>query len=329
MIISKTPYRVSFFGGGSDYPQWYKKYGGEVLSCTIDKYVYLTCRKLPAFFDHKYRIVYSNVELCKKIGDIKHPAVREIIKKYHTEINSGLEIHYDGDLPARSGVGSSSSFVVGLINLIKKINRENIIKQDLAKKSIEMEQKILGEIVGSQDQIAAAYGGLNNIKFLTNGGFKVNKIKLDKQHMNRFSKNFLMIFSGQQRTAKFIAKSYVNKLAKDKKRYLHEIISHVKIAKNLIQRQNFDDFGRLLNENWIRKRELSKNVTTGIIEEIYDQCISGGALGGKLLGAGGGGFLLMYVKKNKLKELKKKLKGLAFFPINITNEGSKIIFNHE
>lgn len=329
MIISKTPYRISFFGGGSDYPEWYKKYGGEVLSCTIDKHVYLTCRKLPSFFNHKYRIVYSNIELCKTVGGIKHPAVREIIKKYYNNFNNGLEIHYDGDLPARSGVGSSSSFVVGLINLFKNLNKENISKKLLASKSIDMEQRILGEVVGSQDQIAAAYGGLNNIKFLKNGDFKVINIKLNNKSIKDFTRNFIMVYTGQQRTAKYIAKSYVKKLTSDKKKYLMEIISHVKIGKKLLNDKNFDSFGELLNENWIRKRELSKNVSTGIVEEIYNECLNAGALGGKLLGAGGGGFLLIYIKENKIKNLRKKLRGLSFFPISISNEGSKIIFNHD
>ena len=179
MIITKTPYRISFFGGGSDYPQWYLKNGGEVLSTTIDKYIYLSCRNLPPFFNHKHRIVWSKVELVKNIDQIQHKAVKNLLK--NLKIKNGLEIHYDGDLPARSGMGSSSCFVVGLINSILALKNIRINKRDLAKKSIFFEQKILKETVGSQDQIAAAYGGFNKIKFYTNGKFEVHPLKLNKK----------------------------------------------------------------------------------------------------------------------------------------------------
>lgn len=328
MIICKTPYRVSFFGGGSDYPEWYRRYGGEVISCTINKYIYLSCRELPPFFNHKYRIVYSSIENCKKIKEIKHPAAREIIKKYNIN-NSGLEIHYDGDLPSRSGVGSSSSFVVGLINILNEFNNKKISKKQLAIKSIELEQKILAETVGSQDQIAASYGGLNNIKFLKNNKFKVNHIKLDKDSKNKFSNNLVMIYSGEQRTAKYIARSYVNKLTSEKKKYMNEILSHVKIARKLLENKDFDTFGKLLNENWMRKKELSGNISTNRIEQIYAESMNSGAFGGKLLGAGGGGFLLIYIKKNKLENLRRKLRGTIFIPLRISDEGSKIIFNQK
>ena len=179
MIISKTPYRISFFGGGSDYPAWYRRNGGAVLSTTIDKYIYITCRELPPFFEHKYRIVWSKIETVKNIKQIKHHAVREMLKHY--KIKSGLEIHYDGDLPARSGMGSSSVFVVGLMNALNNYSDIKKEKKQLAKDSIKFEQKILKEAVGSQDQVAATYGGFNKIIFKTNGDFNVKPVNIKKK----------------------------------------------------------------------------------------------------------------------------------------------------
>ena len=178
MIISKTPCRISFFGGGTDYPSWYKKFGGEVISTTIDKYIYITARYLPPFFNHKYRIVYSKVEMVKKVEDIEHIVVRELIKK--SKFKKGIELHYDGDLPAKSGMGSSSSFIVGCMNVFMSLNKEKNNKKKLAQKSLNFEQNILKEVVGSQDQIAASYGGFNSIKFNTDGSFRVKPVKIKK-----------------------------------------------------------------------------------------------------------------------------------------------------
>ena len=216
MIISKTPYRISFMGGGSDYPEWYVKNGGLTLSTTIDKYIYISCRNLPPFFKHKYRIVWSQLEQVKKIGHIKHNVVREMLK--HFKIKNGLEIHYDGDLPARSGMGSSSVFVVGLMNLLNNFQGKTIAKKTLAKKSIYFEQKILKEVVGSQDQVAASYGGFNKIIFRTCGDFKLQPISVKKKTLNQLNKNLLLVYTGINRTAHDIARGYVNKLHKSKKR---------------------------------------------------------------------------------------------------------------
>ena len=186
MIISRTPYRISFFGGGTDYPEWYKKFGGEVISTSINKYVYISVRNLPKFFKHKYRILYSKDEQVQKIDDIKHKPVREILKYY--KINDGIEVHYDGDIPARTGVGSSSAFVVGFLNAIMQLKKININKYDLSKKSIFLETKVLNEVVGSQDQVACAHGGFNNIIFNKNGSFLVKKIKINKKRENKIRK---------------------------------------------------------------------------------------------------------------------------------------------
>ena len=201
MIISKTPYRISFFGGGTDYPSWYIKKGGSVISATIDKYIYISLRKLPPFFNHKYRIVWSRIETVKKLRQIKHKVVREMINKY--KIKEGLEIHYDGDLPARSGMGSSSVFVVGLMNLFNHFNNKNIKKKKLAADSIYFEQKILKEVVGSQDQVAAAYGGFNKIYFKKNGGFRVEPISIKLKVIKKLNKNLLLVYTGYKRTNSF------------------------------------------------------------------------------------------------------------------------------
>jgi len=216
MIISKTPYRISFFGGGSDYPEWYFENGGEVLSSTIDKYIYISCRYLPHFFSHKHRIVWSKLETVKKTSEIKHNAVRELLNLM--KIKKGMEIHYDGDLPARSGMGSSSCFVVGLINTINTLTKIKFNKKDLANKSIYFEQKILNETVGSQDQIAATYGGFNKIKFFAGGQFQVSPIKLNKKNFQELNKNLLLMYTGIKRTAQHIARSYVEKIKNEKKK---------------------------------------------------------------------------------------------------------------
>ena len=210
MIISKTPYRISFFGGGSDYPAWYVKNGGKVISSTIDKYIYISCRYLPPFFRHKYRIVWSRIESVKNIEQIKHQAVKEMLKE--SKIKKGLEIHYDGDLPARSGMGSSSVFVVGLMNVLNNFKGKKIKKEQLAQKSIYFEQKILKEVVGSQDQIAAAYGGFNKIKFFPGGNFSVSPINLNQRNIRKLNQNLVLLYTGVKRTAHHIANSYVKKI---------------------------------------------------------------------------------------------------------------------
>ena len=326
MIISKTPYRISFFGGGTDYPTWYKKKGGSVISATIDKYIYISCRTLPPFFKHKYRIVWSHIETVKKLNEIKHRAVREMIKSF--KIKKGLEIHYDGDLPARSGMGSSSVFVVGLMNLFNHFNNKKINKNKLAKKSIYFEQKILREVVGSQDQIAATYGGFNKIIFKKNGDFNVKPILIKKRIIKKLNNNLLLVYTGYKRTAHYIAKGYVNKLQTSKKKYILEISKYVKRAEKALKKGQLDRFGKLLNEAWQEKKKLSRSISNPTIDKIYNEAIKNGALGGKLLGAGGGGFFIFYVPHLKQKKFIKKLKNFITIPFMFTSEGSKILFNN-
>jgi D-glycero-alpha-D-manno-heptose-7-phosphate kinase len=323
MIITKTPYRISFFGGGSDYPIWYKKFGGSVLSTTIDKYVYISCRELPPFFDHKYRIVWSKIENVKKIDEIKHLTVRKLIK--YNKIKSGLEIHYDGDLPARSGMGSSSSFSVGLMRTLHNYQNKDIKGMNLAHKTLLFEQNIMKEIVGSQDQVAAAVGGFNKINFLKNEKIIVKKIL--SNNLKKLDSNLLLLYTGIQRNADIIASNYVYKLSNKKEKNIRKIISYVELGEKLIKSGNVNDFGKLLDQAWIEKKELDKSITNNKIDELYKSLIDNGASGGKLLGAGGGGFLLVYINKEKQKKLLSKIKNLINIPFKFSNQGCDVILN--
>ena len=324
MIITKTPYRISFFGGGSDYPSWYNKFGGSVLSTTINKYIYISCRELPPFFDHKYRIVWSKIENAKKINEIQHLTVRKLIE--YNKIKSGLEIHYDGDLPARSGMGSSSSFSVGLMRAFNYYKgREDLRGINLALKTIFFEQKIMKETVGSQDQVAASVGGFNKINFLKNNKILIKKIV--NNNLKRLNSNLLLLYTGIQRNAETIAENYVHKLSNKKEKNIRRIISNVELGEKMIKSGNIDDFGKLLNDAWIEKKELSNSITNYKIDELYQTSIQNGALGGKLLGAGGGGFLLIYMNKGKQKKFLKKIKNITNIPFKFSNKGCEIILN--
>ena len=326
MIITKTPYRISFFGGGSDYPEWYKKFGGMVLSTTIDKYIYISCRYLPKFFKHKYRIVWSKIENVREINQIQHRAVKRLLE--HLKIKQGLEIHYDGDLPARSGMGSSSCFAVGLSKALYKIKGQELSKQQLAKKTIEFEQKIMREIVGSQDQTIASYGGFNKIIFNKNNKIKVQKIS-SSRNIEKLNKNLVLIYTGIKRNAHDIAKNYINKISKSKKKNIDNIKNYVAQGEKILNSKEIDDFGRLLHEGWQEKKELCNLISNKDIDYLYDQAIKYGALGGKLLGAGGGGFLLMYMKKNYQKKFFKKFRKIQNVSFDFSDKGSEIIFDNQ
>ncbi len=325
MIITKTPYRISFFGGGSDYPNWYKKNNGAVLSTTIDKHIYLSCRYLPSFFQHKYRIVWSKIENVKNINQIEHSAVKNLIK--HLKFKSGLEIHYDGDLPARSGMGSSSCFTVGLTKALMTLKNVKMSDYNLAKKTINFEQKIMKEVVGSQDQVAAAVGGFNKIMFKKNNSIKIKKIKKNK-NISKLEDNLVLFYTGINRTAHTIASSYVNKLTNSKKEYIKNIVEHVDEGEKIIMSKNIDDFGRLLHSAWVLKKNLSKSISNSKIDNLYAAAVKYGALGGKLLGAGGGGFLLMYMKKNYRKKFLRNFSNIVNVPFKFSNEGSQVIFKN-
>jgi D-glycero-alpha-D-manno-heptose-7-phosphate kinase len=322
MIITKTPYRISFFGGGSDYPNWFNKFTGQVLSTTINKHIYITCRFLPKFFKHNYRIVWSKIENVKNLNEIKHESVKGLLKFY--KINQGVEIHYDGDLPARSGMGSSSCFSVGLMKAINTLNGKRISSMELAKKAIFFEQKIMKETVGSQDQVSASIGGFNRIIF-NRKNIKIKKIKNIK-NIKKLERNLLLIYTGINRTADKIASAYALKLSSTKKEYITKICKHVSEGEKLLNSGKVDEFGRLLNDAWYLKKKLSKSITNSKIDELYNLALRNGALGGKLLGAGGGGFLLLYMHEKFRKKFLKNNKKLINVPFNFTNEGAQVIF---
>ena len=324
MIITKTPYRISFFGGGSDYPAWYKKNGGAVLSTTIDKYIYISCRFSPNYFKQKYRIVWRKIENVKNLKDINHKAVRELLK--YLKIKQGLEIHYHGDLPARSGMGSSSCFTVGLMQALCKIKNIKLSKSRLANQSIHFEQNVMKEIVGSQDQTSASYGGFNKIIFNKDNSIRIKKIS-SKKNIKKLNENLILIYTGINRTAHKIANKYVNKLTNEKKDHINRILEYVNQGEKILNSGDIDDFGSLLHNAWMEKKALSNLITNSKINSIYDQAMNCGALGGQLLGAGGGGFLLMYMKKKDRAVFFKKNKKLVTIPFNFTSLGSQIILN--
>ena len=287
MIISRTPFRVSFFGGGTDYPAWYRTYGGAVLATTIDKYCYLSCRYLPPFFEHKIRVVYSKIENCHSVEEIAHPAVREILR--YCKIDRGVEIHHDGDLPARSGMGTSSSFTVGLLHALYALKGQMPSKGQLAGESIVIEQEILKETVGSQDQVLAAHGGFNHIIFHTSGEITVKPVTATAARLNELNRHLMLFYTGIRRTASDVAQSYVNGLD-DRERQLRNIGDLTNEGVSVLcGKSKVSFFGELLHNAWQVKRDLSSKVSNSDIEEIYTEAMSAGAVGGKLLGAGGGG----------------------------------------
>lgn len=325
MIITKTPFRISFFGGGTDYPAWYQEHGGVVLSTSIDKYCYISCRYLPPFFEHRHRIVYSIVENVKRVEEIKHPAVRAILGWAGCEAE-GLEIHHDGDLPARSGLGSSSSFTVGLIHALAALKGRYISKDELAQQAIHVEQNLIKENVGSQDQIVAAFGGLNRIDFSTSRAFQVSAIVLKEERLSEFQSHLMLCFTGFSRIASDIAKDKIDNF-KNREAELHRMKDMVDEAIRILQdtKAPIDEIGRLLHESWLCKRELSSRVSTPEIDCLYDEARRAGAIGGKLLGAGGGGFLLLFVKPELQAKVREHLKHLIHVPVRFEGAGSRVV----
>jgi D-glycero-alpha-D-manno-heptose-7-phosphate kinase len=324
MIISRTPFRISFFGGGTDYPAWYRKHGGTVLATTIDKYCYITCRYLPPFFEHRLCVIYSKMEYCQTIDEIAHPAVREVLR--YLNHDRGLEIHHDGDVPARSGMGSSSAFTVGLLHALYALKGHMVSKHQLAMESIHIEQEILKETVGSQDQVLAAYGGLNHISFLPNGEISVRPITIAHERLKELNAHLMLFYTGIKRTASNVADSYVNGI-EEKKRQLRIMKDMVEESISILSSdQDICGFGELLHEAWQAKRSLSAKVSNTHVDAIYDQAISAGAVGGKLLGAGGGGFLLLFAPPPVQEALREKLSKLIYVPFKFEFSGSQIIF---
>ena len=325
MIISRTPYRMSFFGGGTDYNPYFEKYGGSVISVTINKYCYVTLRHLPPFFGHKYQIKWSCVEGVSRIEDIKHPSVRACLK-YLEEDN--ISLTHDGDLPARSGLGSSSSFTVGMLNALHALRGEYVSAEKLAREAIHVEQDILHENVGVQDQIAAAYGGFNRIHF-SRDGIDVRPIIISSKRKHELDSNIMLFFTGLQRTASEIAQEQVDSIKKNLTK-LHRIQELTEKAAQLLQSdRSLCEFGLLLDEMWNLKRGLTSNISNNRVDDIYDRAKKAGAIGGKLMGAGGGGFIFFYVEQDNQEAVRQALKDLLYVPFEFETGGSKIVFYSE
>jgi len=324
MIVSRTPHRISFFGGGTDYPAWYLQEGGKVIGTAINKYCYITCRKLPPFFEHKHRIVYSHIEDVINLDDIRHPSVRETFK--YLNIQNGLSIHHDGDIPARSGMGSSSAFTVGLLNTLYALDGKIVSKRELMKESIYIEQELIKENVGSQDQAFAAYGGFNLIEFLNSGEIDVKPIIMPIERLKNFQAKFMLFFSGISRIASEVAGEQIKNTAKNTPNLAQMLELTEEAYKVLTNGQSdFRHFGELLHETWLLKKTLSSKISTLLIDEMYNIARNNGAVGGKLLGAGGGGFMLFYVEPESQEQVKKALKDYLHIPFQFDFSGSKII----
>jgi D-glycero-alpha-D-manno-heptose-7-phosphate kinase len=323
MIISRTPFRISFFGGGTDYTPWFREHGGAVLSTTINKYCYLNCRRLPPFFDYTNRIVWSQIETVNEHSEIVHPVVREVLKMLNLQ---GIEIHHGSDLPSRAGLGSSSSFTVGLLHALQALTGKMATKEQLARTAIHVEQDLLRENVGVQDQLAAAYGGLNKIEIDTGGNFRVFPVTIPPARRAELQASLLMFYTGKSRIASNIAREQIKSIPA-KTRELHQLRAMVDDALKILSGSgSLNDFGHLLHEAWSVKRSLSSSVSPGFIDAIYNTARNAGALGGKLLGAGGGGFMLFFVSPERREEVLHALNHLLVVPIQFEYSGSQIIF---
>ena len=324
MIICRTPFRISFFGGGTDYPVWYQENGGAVLGTTIDKYCYITCRYLPPFFEQKHRIVYSLTELVQDIDEIRHPAVRETLR--YMKIDQGLEIHHAGDLPARSGIGSSSSFTVGMLHALYALKGVMPSKMQLAQDAIHVEQDIIKENVGCQDQVLAAFGGLNRVEFSGERNVEIRRMTLKPQRLKSFQEHLMLFYAGFSRTASEVAAEQI-KQTPNRKQELTEMQHMVDEAVNILNGSgDIDEFGKLLHENWKLKRSLTDKVSTPYIDYVFETATKAGATGGKLLGAGGTGFILFFVKPELQPKVKESLNGMLNVPFRFESAGSQIIF---
>lgn len=324
MIISRTPFRISFFGGGTDYPVWYRRHGGTTLATTIQRYCYITCRWLPPFFEHSSRVVWSKIERVKDREEIEHPSVRECLR--FLEIEQGIEIHHDGDLPARTGLGSSSSFTVGLLHALYGLKGVMPSKMRLAEEAIRIEQERLKENVGSQDQMAAAFGGLNRFDFWKDGSIRVSPILADPDRIRLLQDHLMLVYTGVFRTASDVAAEQI-KATNFKQAELFAMQRMVDQAMEILQsRSSLLPFGELLHEGWKLKRSLTQRISNSDIDDLYENARRAGAIGGKLLGAGGGGFLLLFVRPEDQESVGASLNGHLQVPVEFENGGTRIIF---
>lgn len=321
MVITQTPFRISFFGGGTDFPGFYEKYGGQVLSTSIDKYCYVTVRHLPPFFEYSNNVLYSKVENTKSVDAIKHPAVREAMKYLNMH---EMTVIYDADLPARTGLGTSSSFAVGLLSAFYALKGKYVDKKRLADEAIHLERVLCRESGGVQDQIAASYGGLNKIVFGADG-YEIHPVVIDAETKETLNNNLMLFFTGVSRFSSNIQEEQERNLDRKTKQLIRmkELVSEAE--RSLTQKQT-DEFGALLDYEWNLKREVNGKVSSPVIDGFYARAMSAGALGGKLLGAGGGGFLLFYVPQAKQVAVREALRDLMEIPFRFENGGTRIMY---
>lgn len=321
MIITQTPFRMSFFGGGTDFPDFYKENGGAVISTTFDKYCYVTVRHLPRFFEYKTHLTYSKMEYVNDYDEIEHPAIREAMR--YMDMHE-LRLTYESDLPARSGLGTSSSFAVGMLNAFYALKGKYADKRKLADEAIYLERVLCNESGGVQDQIAASYGGLNRIQFGSDG-YSVNPVIISPERKERLCENLMLFFTGFSRFSSDIQKDTQSKL-NDKKGMLLEILAIVDEAQQVLtSKSDLNEFGRLLDYSWRLKRGITSKISTESIDALYSKAINAGATGGKLLGAGGGGFLLFYVEPDKQNKVRRALEDLLYVPFEFDNVGTRVI----
>jgi len=324
VIITRTPFRISFFGGGTDFPAWYHENGGAVLSTTINKYCYINCRIQPPFFECKHKIVYSKHETANEIDEIIHPSARETLR--FMKITEGISIHHDGDLPAMSGLGSSSAFTVGLLHALYALKGKIVSKKRLAGEAIHIEQEMIKENVGSQDQVAVAFGGFNKIEFRSQHNIEVIPMTMGKDAFLRFQDHFLLFFTGVVRSASRIEADKLNHINERKKELetMHSIVDEA--FGILSDERDILGFGKLLHESWKLKKSLSDRVSTPYIDNIYDTAMKNGAIGGKILGAGGGGFILFFVPPENRDKVRQSLGFLLHVPFRFDVLGSQIVY---
>ena len=325
MIIVRTPYRISFFGGGTDLPAWYNKKKGSVISTTIQNYSYIVLRELPDIFNYNYRIRFYRRDEVNEISSIKHPVVREVLK--YKKTNAKLDITHHGDLPARTGIGSSSCFTVGLVHALNTLKNKKNSKKGLANEAIYVEQKILKESVGSQDQVACAYGGFNKINFFKNN-YSCQKLKIKSKKISELEKSIILIYTDQVRNSTILERKKINSIEK-KSKYYEEIFGLVNEGEKILKSSNstwLKEFGQILHEQWLLKKSLATNVSNKNLDELYKTCIENGSFGGKILGSGGGGFMMVVTPKKFQNTLIRKISGLKYLRCKFDDSGSKVIY---
>ena len=325
MILSRTPLRVSFAGGGSDLPSYYTKHGGAVLSTTIDKYIYIAVHRY--FYPNQSLLKYSKTELVNNNDEIQHPLFRECMKLVNV---SGLDISSMADIPAGTGLGSSSAFAVSLLNVLHAYKHEAVSAEYLASTACDIEINRLGDPIGKQDQYAAAYGGLNFIRFNYDGSVDVQKIVMDPSVKAQLERNLILLYTGTKHSASTILKEQGKEMQRlDKQQVMHKMVEMAYELKDVLGHNQIDDFGRILNEGWLLKRSLANSISNPLVDNLYDKGMAAGALGGKLLGAGGAGFVLFYCPEDKQDAFRKEMSAYTEMPFKFENYGSKIIYMNE